>query len=122
MDIITIESEAYKNLVSKINTIAKFVIDIKARDEENNSDDIDGWVDSYEVCTFLKISARTLQRLRASRLISFSLIRGKTYYKISEIQRLMNENVIRCSEECMQELIKNHTLYVEHRRNTKSDR
>jgi hypothetical protein len=123
MDIITIESEAYKNLVSKINTIAKFVIDIKARDEEkNNSDDIDGWVDSYEVCTFLKISGRTLQRLRASHLISFSLIRGKAYYKVSEIQRLMNENVIRCSDECMQELIKNHTLYVEHRRNTKSDR
>jgi hypothetical protein len=101
MDIITIESEAYKNLVSKINTIAKFIIDIKARNEENNSDDIDGWVDSYEVCTFLKISGRTLQRLRASRLISFSLIRGKAYYKVSEIQRLMNENVIRCSEECM---------------------
>jgi hypothetical protein len=122
MDVITIESAAYKDLASKINTIAKFVIDIKAREEENNSDDSDGWVDSSEVCIFLKISTRTLQRLRASRAVNYSLIRGKAYYKISEIQRLLNENIIRCSDECMQELIKNQTLYAKQRRNTETDK
>jgi hypothetical protein len=122
MDIITMESEAYKDLVNKINTIAKFVIAIKAREEgKENSDDND-WVDSYEVCTFLKISGRTLQRLRASRAVNYSLIRGKAFYKISEIQRLMNDNVIRCSDECMQELIKNHTTHAKQRRNTKTDK
>jgi hypothetical protein len=79
-------------------------------------------VDSYEVCTFLKISSRTLQRLRAEGAVSFSLIRGKTFYRISEIQRLLKENIIRRSEEHLQDLIKNHQLHVEQRRNIKADK
>jgi hypothetical protein len=98
MEVITIESQAYRELAAKINMIAKFVADSQTQKGE---EDIDGWVDSYEVCTFLKTSARTLQRLRASRAVSYSLIRGKTFYKISEIRRLLNENVIRRSDDCL---------------------
>ncbi|MDR0603712.1 MAG: DNA-binding protein [Bacteroidales bacterium] len=84
----------------------------------NNSDI---WVDSYEVCTALKIGRRTLQRLRAHSIVNYSLICGKIMYEITEIQRLLDENVIQCSDECMQELIKNHTLHAEQRRNTPTD-
>jgi hypothetical protein len=119
MEVITIESQVYRDLVAKIDAIAKFVIACQTKEEEK---DIDGWVDSHDVCTFLKISARTLQRLRAARAVNYSLIRGKTFYKISEIQRLLNENIIRRSDECLQELIKNHTLNAEQRRDTKSNR
>ncbi|GHV58515.1 hypothetical protein FACS1894182_11140 [Bacteroidia bacterium] len=77
MDVITIESQAYRELVSKINSIAKFVITIQT--EEKNPDN--EWVDSYEVCTFLKISERTLQRLRSNGIISYSILSGKTYYR-----------------------------------------
>jgi len=119
MEVITIEAQAYKELTAKINMIAKFVAHIQAKaDEEPN----DGWVDSYDVCTFLKISERTLQRLRASRLINFTLIRGKTYYRISEIKRLMDENLIRRTDEHLQDLINNYKLHNEQRRNTKSDK
>jgi hypothetical protein len=82
----------------------------------------DGWVDSYEVCTFLKISDKTLQRLRTAGAISFSRIRGKNFYRISEIQRLLQENVIRRSDEHLQDLIKNSQLHVEQRRNIKTDK
>jgi len=82
----------------------------------------EGWVDSYEVCTFLKISEKTLQRLRASNTVSFSRIRGKNFYKISEIERLLNENIIRRNDEHLQDLIKNHQLHVDQRRNTKTDK
>jgi hypothetical protein len=112
MEVITIESQVYRDLVAKIDAIAKFVIACQTKEEEK---DIDGWVDSHDVCTFLKISARTLQRLRAARAVNYSLIRGKTFYKISEIQRLLNENIIRRSDECLQELIKNHTLNAKQR-------
>ena len=77
MEVITIDSQAYKELVSKINAIAKFVVDHQD-DDTVNPDEM--WVDSYEVCTFLKISERTLQRLRSNRLISYSIISGKSYY------------------------------------------
>ena len=118
MEVITIESKAFKELTAKINTIAKFVIAFQNKEDETKDD----WVDSYEVSTFLKVSERTLQRLRASRSITFSRIRGKNFYRISEIQRLMNNNIIRCSEESLHDLIKNHQLHVEQRRDIKADK
>jgi hypothetical protein len=119
MEVITIESQAYKELMANINTIAKFIVTSQAKEEEKVTDE---WVDSYEVCTFLKISSRTLQRLRTERVINFSMIRGKSFYRISEIQRLLNESVIRRSDECLQDLINNHRLHVEQRRDTKAHR
>ena len=110
MDVLTIESQVIKELTANINTIAQFVTTLQGKDDEEPKD---GWVDSYEVCTFLKISNRTLQRLRTANIISYSQIRGKNFYKISEIQRLMNENVIRRSDEHLQNLINNYQLQVE---------
>jgi len=119
MEVITFETQAYKELMAKINMIATFVDYIKSKTDEEPKD---GWVDSYEVCTFLKISERTLQRLRASGLINYSLIRGKVFYRISEIQRLMEDNVIRRTDEHLQDLIKNYKLHVEQRRNIKANK
>ena len=119
MEVITIESQAFKEIQSKINLIAKVVTAIENRQAEQPEDE---WVDSYEVCTFLKISARILQRLRAAGTVSFSRIRGKNFYRISELQRLMQNNIIRRSDEHLEDLIKNHRLHVEQRRNTKTDK
>ena len=107
MEVITIESQAFKSLMSKVDTIFDYVIS-----QQNIQDEEDSWVDSYEVCTFLKISDRTLQRLRSENKINYSCIRGKNYYKISEIKRMMEENLIRRSEDCLQDLIQNHQKNV----------
>ena len=63
MEIITFESKAYKELDNKITAIANFIFN-QLDESRTNEDEI--WVDSYEVCTFLQISDRTLQRLRAN--------------------------------------------------------
>ncbi len=121
MDVITIESEAYKDLVTKINSIAKFVIEHQKEDEENiNPDEM--WVDSYEVCTFLRISERTLQRLRSNKVITYSIIGGKSYYTIGDLKRLLDERKIRSNEELMNDLIKNHRLHAQQRGNTKENK
>lgn|SRR5574344_1677120 len=119
MDVITIESQAYKDLVTKINAIAKFVIDHQD-DDTVNPDEM--WVDSYEVCTFLKISERTLQRLRTKRLISYSIISGKSYYTIAEVKRMLSEKRIRSTDECMNDLINNYQLHAQQRRTVKTDK
>ena len=118
MEVITIESQAFKELTSKINTIAKFVATLQP--EEKNPDD--EWVDSYEVCTFLKISERTLQRLRSNGIITYSILSGKSYYTIGEIKRMLNEKRIRSTDECLMDLIQNHKLHAEQRRNLKTDK
>ena len=119
MEVITIETQAFKELLTKVNTIAKFVAAMQAKSDEEPAD---GWVDTYEVCTFLKVSEKTLQRLRATKAVSYSRIRGKIFYRVSEIGRLLEENIIRRSDEHLRDLIKNHRLHVEQRRNIKTDR
>ena len=117
MDVITIESKAYKEIVAKIDVIANYVL---SQEDTKNEDEI--WVDSYEVCTFLKISDRTLQRLRAAGLVSYSDIKGHYFYKIKEIKRLLEERLIKRDRECINDLITNHQLYVKERRNLRKNK
>ena len=63
MEIITFESKAYKELDNKITAIADYIFNHL---DENKTDEDEIWVDSCEVCTFLKISVlRTRQGLSA---------------------------------------------------------
>jgi len=117
MEVITIESKAFKDLMEKVNTIAKFVANYQPEGIIEET-----WVDSYEVCTFLKISERTLQRLRTNGLISYSIISGKTYYTIAEVKRMLKERLVKTNQEALDNLIESHKTYVEQRRNTRTDR
>jgi hypothetical protein len=103
MEVITIESQAYKEIISRIEKISRYVND----HSENNHE---GWVDNYDVCSFLKISNRTLQRLRSQGLLNYSIIRGKTFYKLSEIERMLNENLIKSHPQNFQDLLNNHNI------------
>jgi predicted nucleotidyltransferase len=111
MEVITIESRAYKELMDKLNSIARYVEENKP-DPRNPDND---WVDSYEVRTYLKISERTLQRLRSENIISYTVLAGKSYYTIAEIKRMLAEKQLKCNEEYIQDLIDNHKLYVQQR-------
>ena len=119
MEIITFESKAYKELDNKITAIANYIFNHL---DANKPDEDEIWVDSYEVCTFLKISDRTLQRLRAAGLVSYSDIKGHYFYKIKEIKRLLEERLIKRDRECINDLITNHQLYVKERRNLRKDK
>jgi len=113
MDVITIESIAFKELEAKINIIAKFVNEQLLSATENPDET---WVDNYDVCSFLKISERTLQRLRSKGSISYSVISGKSYYTITEVKRMLNQHIIRSNEESLLDLITNHKQSAEKRR------
>ena len=119
MEIITFESKAYKELDNKITTIANFIFN-QLGERKTNEDEI--WVDSYEVCTFLKISEKTLQRLRVAGTIAYSNIRGRYFYKISEVKRMLEERLIKSNKENIQDLITNNQLYVKERRNLRTDK
>lgn len=119
MEIITFESKAYKDLDNKITAIADYIFN-HTEAESTNEDEI--WVDSYEVCTFLKISDRTLQRLRAAGTITYSNIKGHYFYKIGEIKRLLEERLIKRDKDSINNLITNHQLYVKERRNIREDK
>ena len=69
MEVITIESRAFKLLVEKLDALTEYVYSME-RPVENEDEN---WVGSQEICQFLKISERTLQRLRANGKITYSL-------------------------------------------------
>lgn len=115
MEVITIDSKAYKELIEKIDSIAIYI-----KNTQNSSEELDEvWVDSYEVCTFLRISERTLQRLRTNNLISYSILSGKTYYSIAEIKRILAERLVRSGDDALADLVKSHQEYIETRKRNK---
>lgn len=101
MEVITIEAKAYKEIVGKLDEIARYV-------KQHSESQHEGWIDNHDVCKYLNISIRTLQRLRSQKLINFSIIRGKTYYQLSEIERMLNENLIKSNPNGFQELLDNY--------------
>ncbi len=107
MEVITIDSEAYKDLVKKIDRIAEFVEKYMEADQKTKQEI---WLDSFEVARLLKISTKTLQRLRKDKLISYTILRGKCLYKLSEIERGLNERIIKADPRSLNDFRRNYLI------------
>lgn len=105
MEVITMDSKVYKDLVGKIQRIADFVAKAQVMPKEEN----EVWLDSNQV-RMLNISTRTLQRLRNENLISYSMLRGRCLYKLSEIERGLNERIIKCKPQDRENFRRNYFL------------
>ena len=105
MEVITIESAAWRELVKRIYEIEMFIRNMSA--EKADLDDM--FVSAEEVCRFLRISNRTLQRLRSNRNISYTMIGHKSYYTIGEVKRVLHAKVIRSNDANLEALIQHHT-------------
>ena len=106
MEVITFESEAYKALVGKIEKIAEYVAAAQLPSEEKK----EAWLDSNQLAEALGISTRTLQRLRDENLISYSMLRGRCMYKLSEVERCLEERTIRCKPQTLEDFRKNYLM------------
>ena len=109
MEVITIDSKAFQQLVEKVNLIADYVHEARLEQSTNSDEE---WVDSQVVCQYLRICDKTLQRLRSAGKITYSTIGNKYYYQIAEIKRCLRAHTIKSSEEMLQNLIA-------HKRNSK---
>jgi hypothetical protein len=56
------------------------------------SDKPNEWLDNQDVMQLLHISPRTLQTLRSNGTLPFSRIKGKFYYKVSDLNALLESN------------------------------
>lgn len=108
MDVITIESQAYRELLKKIERIAEYISKVEA---PVSSEKKEIWLDSMEVARLLGISTKTLQRLRKDQLISYSMFRGRCLYRLSDIERALNERLISCNPQTLEQFRKNYLLH-----------
>lgn len=88
MGTITIESEAFQDLVGRINRISDYVIQ---KEVSGESGDKEVWLNSREAASLLRVSMRTLQRLRSNNQIIYSILRGRCLYRRSTIERMLDE-------------------------------
>ena len=85
MEVITIQSQAFQELVGKLEAINNR---LNAKEKEPKEQ----WLDNQELMQLLKISKRTAQHYRDSGLISFSQVGNKLYYRLSDIEVLLNKH------------------------------
>ncbi len=82
MQVVTLQSEAFQELVEKLEAINQR---LTSKEKEPK----DKWLDNQELMQLLKISKRTAQHYRDSGLISFSQVGNKIYYKLSDVEQLL---------------------------------
>lgn len=109
MEIITMESSAYKELMEKIEKIAGYVRE-NERERAKKKETADVWLDNREMMSLLGISRRTLQRLREGGRIGYAIFRGACRYPFSEVERLIRESAFNCDPQTLEELKRNYLL------------
>ncbi len=106
MEIITFDHEVYQDLSEKIERIADYVF--KKEAQPQHTPEI--WLTSEELADLLKISTRTLQRLRKERVISYTMVRSKCLYRLSDVEECIARRIVSCTPQTLDEFRKNYLL------------
>ena len=95
MDVITIESGAFMQIMNKLKSLEEKFIELKDKAENPLKE---RWLDNQEIILLLKISKRTLQMYRDENLIPYSQIGNKIYYKASDVEKFLKNNYKRLNK------------------------
>lgn len=85
MEAIILSKEQFDGLISKIDEINQKLNSKSAPKQEV-------FLDNEELIAMLKISRRTAQTWRDEGKISFSQVGSKIYYKLSDVEKTMQEH------------------------------
>lgn len=81
--------EWMKKLFAKLEELGKDIRFLRNADKvlpEN-----DNLLDNQDLCLLLKVSVRTLQRLRVKGILPYLQISGKIYYRAADIRQFIKE-------------------------------
>ena len=87
-NVITRETDFFKDLISKIKTMETQIESMK----DGNLTCRNKWMNGDEVMQKLGISRRTLQNYRDCGILPHSIVGGKFYYSFNDIEGLMKDN------------------------------
>jgi hypothetical protein len=85
MEAIILSSQQYTDLVNRLETLNK-----KLEEKQKSPEDI--FLDNQEFIQLMNISKRTAQTWRDEGIISFSQIGSKIYYRMSDVEKLLEKN------------------------------
>lgn len=104
--IITFDHKVYQDLSEKIERIADYVF--KKEAQPQHTPEI--WLTSEELADLLKISTRTLQRLRKERVIPYTMVRSKCLYRLSDVEECISRRIVACTPQTLDEFRKSYYL------------
>lgn len=85
MEVITIETQAYKNIMDKLEEIG-------SRTSSENSNPKETIISNQDFLQLMKVSKRTAQAWRDEGQISFSQVGNKIYYKREDVEAMLNQH------------------------------
>ncbi|TXK74544.1 helix-turn-helix domain-containing protein [Mesonia sp. HuA40] len=85
MKAIILSTEQYTDLVNRLDELNKKL-------EEKQKSPKEVFLDNQEFLQLMNISKRTAQTWRDEGVISFSQIGSKIYYRMSDVQKLLDNN------------------------------
>lgn len=85
MEAVILTSEQYNNLVSRLDKLNSTI-------ESNQKPSKETFLDNQEFIQLMHISKRTAQTWRDEGKISFSQIGSKIYYKMKDVEVLLDKN------------------------------
>lgn len=85
MEVVTVQSQAFQEIVKKVDEIHKR-LDSKEKEPKEK------WLDNQEFLQLLKISKRTAQHYRDTGMISFSQVGNKIYYRLADVEELLKSH------------------------------
>jgi predicted DNA-binding transcriptional regulator AlpA len=92
MEVITIQSEAFQELIKSIHEIHN-KLDAKNKEQANEME----WLDLSEVCQALKISKRTVFNYINQGILSFSHLGGrkKLFFRKEDIDKIISDHYVK---------------------------
>lgn len=106
MEVITMESKAYQELIGLVQKVARYVL----KQEQNQSQYEDIWLNDADMIRLLGVSKRTLQRMRSNNDITFSKIRKVCRYHYYDVLRAIRDKRIFCDQETLDNIAMEYKL------------
>ena len=92
MEIISIEARIYAAMMERFQATVRKVAALRKYSE---SKELKEWLDSQDVCEILGITKRTVQTLRETGKLGFTMIAHKVYYRSEDVKKFLDASVTR---------------------------
>ena len=87
MEIVSIEAGTYEEIM---NRFEEFVGKVNDLCDRSGNKTMGKWLDSQDVCFILNISPRSLQTLRESGRLAYTLVGRKSFYKAEDVESVIS--------------------------------
>ena len=94
METIIVSKDAFEALTTKIDKL------VEAVNKQSNAQPLeDRWIENSDAAKILAVSKRWLQNRRTLGQIPYSKIEGRIYYRATDIQKLLENNLIKARKD-----------------------